>query len=65
MTRSVAILSALMLIAAIAPAGAASDAMNEWEKCAARIKKDYPIPPATQEALNLMVQSFCGKKPAK
>ena len=65
MTKSLAVLSTLMLIAAAVPAAAADTALADWEKCAARVKKDMPVPPANQEAIDLMIKSYCGKKPAK
>ena len=66
MTKSLAVLSTLMLITAAIPAAAAADtALADWEKCAARVKKDMPVPPANQEAIDLMIKSYCGKKPAK
>ncbi len=65
MTKSLAVLSTLMLITAAIPAAAADTALADWEKCAARVKKDMPVPPANQEAIDLMIKSYCGKKPAK
>ena len=65
MTKSLAVLLALLTIGAGTQAEAADSALAQWEKCVAKIKKDMPIPPANQGAVDLTIQSFCGKKPAK
>ena len=64
MTKSLAVVAALTMLGAQASA-AELPSLAEYEKCAARIKKDMPIPPANEEAVRLMIQSLCGKKPAK
>lgn len=66
MTKSLAVLVALLMTGASTQGHAAEAASAAaWEKCAARIKKDMPMPPATESAIQLTIQSFCGKKPAK
>ena len=65
MAKSLAVVAALLMIGVAAPAGAASDALAEWEKCAARIRKDMPIPPANVGAQDLTIARYCGKKPEK
>ncbi len=66
MTKSLAVLVALLITGA-STQGSAAEATSAaaWEKCVARIKKDMPIPPANEGAIQLTIQSFCGKKPAK
>ncbi len=65
MTKTLTVL-ALFAIGASSQAMAAEAAsVAEFEKCAARIKKDFVVPPASQDAQNLMVRAYCGTKPAK
>ncbi len=66
MTKCLAVLTALLMTGAVTQSYAAeATSKAEWEKCAARIRKDMPIPPANEGAIQLTIQSICGTKPAK
>ena len=55
-----------LLIAALIPiagfAGYAED-KKKYDECAAKVRKDYPVPPGNVNALNQLIVRECGNPP--
>lgn len=45
-------------------ASAESDALKAWKECAAKVRKDYPVPPGNVNELNMMIREECGDRPS-
>jgi len=58
----------LLLLAALVPAVALANYEEEkkkYDECVAKVKRDYPLPPASINALKQLIASLCGPAPVK
>ena len=56
----------LFLLVACVPAVALADYEEDkkkYDECVAKVKRDYPLPPASINALKQLVASLCGPAP--
>lgn len=54
------------LVAAVTPVFAAdTPELKKWKECAAKVRKDYPVPPGNINALNQLIKEQCGDRPSK
>lgn len=56
----------LFLLVAFIPAVALADYeadKKKYDDCVAKVKRDYPLPPASINALKQLVASLCGTAP--
>ena len=59
-------LAKLFLLIAFAPTVALADYeadKKKYDECVAKVKKEYPLPPASMNALKQLVFSLCGPAP--
>ena len=56
----------LFLLVAFVPAVALGDYESDkkkYDECVAKVKRDYPLPPASMNALKQLIVSLCGAAP--
>ena len=56
----------LFLLVAFIPAVALADYEEDkkkYDECVAKVKRDYPLPPASINALKQLIASLCGPAP--